>query len=156
MTIIATLLATLWAHPAADPESIARALEERGARVVREDRGSGKVVVLLDCHRLAVADADMAGIATLRELEILDLSLTGLTDSGLLKLAGLNRLKQLTLFGTKITDKGMAVVSGMPAMESLFLAETAIGDATLAHLTKLSSLRFARSSSTTRGSPTRG
>jgi hypothetical protein len=54
-----------------------------------------------------VRDADLQGIAALKQLQYLNLSDTRVTDAGLKELAALKHLRSLDLKNTKATDAGM-------------------------------------------------
>ena len=142
---VLALVAATTASPATEPdpatEKAVLAYQERGGRVVRADTVPGKPVTIVDLHRIAVTDADLAPLAGMTDLEVLDLSYTKVTDAGLKHVAKLTKLKQLSVYGTKVSDAGLVHLKGVTSLETLFLAETVIGDKGLEHLTGLGSLQ---------------
>ena len=74
---------------------------------------------ILDLHGSRVGDPALAHIASLSELEGLDLGRTGVTDQGLGVLAGLPKLRVLNLSHTAITDTGLAALNAPPLSSSL-------------------------------------
>jgi len=55
----------------------------------------------------SVTDAGLKELASLTQLQTLDLDNTKVTDAGLKELAGLKQLRELHLSGTKVTDAGV-------------------------------------------------
>ena len=83
--------------------------------------------------RTEVGDAEIAALAQLCELEVLDLPLgTGVTDAGLKALEGHPTLKLVRLRAAQVTDAGLASFAQMPALQWLHLMEVPITDAGLA------------------------
>ena len=82
--------------------------------------------------RTEVGDAEIAALAQLRELEVLDLPLgTGVTDAGLKALEGHPKLKLVRLRAAQVTDAGLASLAQMPALRWLHLMEVPVTDAGL-------------------------
>jgi hypothetical protein len=99
----------------AQAQLIAR-IKKAGGNVVVNPPAVGPVVVI-DLHRTAVTDADLA------------------------PLQGLPHLCTLNLYGTKITDAGLKYISGLTTLQTLYLNNTPVTDAGLPHLQKLVNLR---------------
>lgn len=100
-------------------------------------------------------DDDLAVVATLGELEDLQLNRMAptnrgqfvrvfLTDRVLDHVAGLTRLKGLGLSGNRISDEGLAKLANLQALETLDLSETPITDAGLSALVGLKGLKTLR------------
>ncbi len=82
--------------------------------------------------RTEIGDAELAALAQLRELEVLDLPLgTGVTDAGLKALEGHPTLKLVRLRAAQVTDAGLASLTRMPALRWLHLMEVPVTDAGL-------------------------
>lgn len=82
--------------------------------------------------RTEIGDAEIAALAQLRELEVLDLPLaTGVTDAGLKALEGHPTLKLVRLRAAQVTDAGLASFTQMPALRWLHLIEVPVTDAGL-------------------------
>ena len=115
--VLALAAATVVPAPAAErnpaTEKAVLAYQERGGRVVRADTVPGKPVTIVDLHRIAVTDADLAPLAGMTDLEVLDLSYTKVTDAGLKHVAKLTKLKQLSVYGTKVSDAGLVHLKGV-------------------------------------------
>ena len=115
--------------------------QERGGRVVRAETQPGKPIILVDLHRVSVGDADLAPLAQMHDLEILDLSYTQISDEALKYVVDLPRLKQVSLYGTRISNKALKYLSQVKTIETLFLAETSVDDEGVASLTGLRNLQ---------------
>jgi internalin A len=70
---------------------------------------------------VAVSDFNVAQIAQIGRLEVLDLGGTGLTDRGVAELAKLKNLQTLDLHGTRVTGKGLAALAVLPHLRHLKL-----------------------------------
>ena len=102
----------------------------RRNRRERIDRGYG------------VSEADLARLAGLRQLKLLDLRENPIGDAGLEHLAKLTQLEWLILDRTQITSAGLAHLARLPRLRRLSLADCEIDDAGLESLAKLASLEF--------------
>jgi hypothetical protein len=78
VTTLGFVAAVAASCPAAGPDPVVEkavlAFQERGGRVVRADTLPGKPVTVVDLHRVGVADADLAPLAAMTDLEVLDLT----------------------------------------------------------------------------------
>jgi hypothetical protein len=91
-------------------------------------------VVYVTLHGSKVADEDLAVIARLAALVILDVSKTRISNAGLMHLKGVKSLRVLSLNGTRIDDAGLKHLEGLTGMWQLLLDDTKVGDAGLLHL----------------------
>lgn len=110
-TFLACALALSLAGPllADDAEDkAAKAVEDLGGKVVRDDKAPGKPVVQVSLAGSDVTDADLKSLAGVKNLQQLDLNETKITDAGLKDLAGFKELHLLRLAFTKTTDAGIA------------------------------------------------
>jgi hypothetical protein len=73
-------------------------------------------------------------LATLTELETLDLGCTTFNDAGLVRLARLTTLTRLALDGTEVSDAGLAALHNFPRLQILSLNNTGVTDDGLARL----------------------
>ena len=104
------------------------------------DEFGPQIAVIAACSHLRIlhlrtetGDAEIAALAQLRELEVLDLPLaTGVTDVGLQSLEGHPTLKLVRLRSPQVTDAGLASFARMPALKWLHLMEVPLTDAGLA------------------------
>lgn len=83
-------------------------------------------------------------LATLTQLEQLDLGGTQISDVGLKALAGLGALTELELHHTRVTNRGLANLAGLTRLERLELDHTDLVDDGVAHLKALTALRVLR------------
>ncbi len=83
-------------------------------------------------------------LATLTQLELLDLGGTQISDLGLKSLAGLTMLGELKLHHTRVTNRGLANLAGLSRLHLLELDHTDLVDAGVAHLKQLRALRVLR------------
>ncbi len=82
--------------------------------------------------RTVIGDEQIAALAQLRELEVLDLPLaTGVTNAGLKALEGHPKLRLVRLRAPLVTDAGLAVFAQMPELRWLHLMEVPVTDAGL-------------------------
>ena len=88
----------------------------------------GKITTLteLNLGGVALKDEDIAGIAGLKNLEVLHLDSTPITDAALVHVGALESLISLNLFGTAITDAGLSRLGRLTKLQSLYLAETKV------------------------------
>jgi RNA polymerase sigma factor (sigma-70 family) len=84
---------------------------------------------------------ELAGLAGLKNLQMLYLGNTEVTDAGLKELAGLKSLRTLDLLRTKVTDTGLKELAGLKSLETLDLMSTEVTDAGLKELAGLKSLQ---------------
>ena len=88
----------------------------------------------------AVRESDLAPLAGLTRLTILNLSGCPVNDASLERLHNLDALTSLSLAGTKISQKGLVVVQRFPKLRFLELNNSHIGDSDLAVLANHPSL----------------
>jgi hypothetical protein len=101
------------------------------------DFGVGDKLIEVDLDGSPVTDVDLAHVAALPDLRILNLSNTKITDAGLEQITKLERIKFLYLFNTEITDAGVAHLKELPRLEVLCLDRTQITDVGLKTLEEL-------------------
>lgn len=89
----------------------------------------------------SVTDADVAPLARLTDLTMVDLGRTQVTDQGLAQIRGLRQLTALSLDGTAVADGGLEVVAGFPQLSWLVLYDTPIGDSGLSRLAGCTNLK---------------
>lgn len=85
----------------------------------------------LSAYGRPVGDADLADLAPLTGLRLLDLGATGVTDAGLVHLADMHRLDDLSVAGTAVTDRGIGSITHLAELSHLNLADTAVTDAVI-------------------------
>ncbi len=109
-------------NPVTDPVDVVKKL---GGRVELDDKNPAHPVISVDLNfRVGVTDATLKQLATLRELQKLELSSTKVTDAGLKELAELKELQTLNLGATQVTDAGLkelADLEGVADAEPLWL-----------------------------------
>ncbi len=137
--------------PAYRQQQALRAVERLGGIAIAEpappawlprwcrDRIAGAFVNVwsVDLADTAVSDADLAYVAPLSGLQVLNLDGTRITDAGMARLEGCLQLQHLNLSRTKITDAGLDSIVGMTNLQRLYLPETSIGDAGLYRIRRL-------------------
>jgi CubicO group peptidase (beta-lactamase class C family) len=98
----------------------------------------GKIpsIVELDLSGVQFQPADLAGVATLKNLKKLNLSRSNAGDAGLVHLKGLAQLESLNLFHTEVTDAGLQQLAGLKNLKRLYIFETKVTDAGAAVLAK--------------------
>ncbi len=107
----------------------------------------GKIpsIVELDLSGAQFQPADLAGIATLKNLKKLNLSRSNATDAVLAHVKGLAQLESLNLFHTDVTDSGIQQLAGLKNLKRIYVFETKVTDAGAAALAKaLPALRIER------------
>lgn len=85
-------------------------------------------IVELNLAGMQFAPADLANVASLKNLAILNLSGTNVTDEGLSAVENLEKLQSLNLFSTGITDAGLNHFTHLKNLRRLYLAETKVTD----------------------------
>ncbi len=91
--------------------------------------------------RTELGDAEVARLAQLRELEVLDLPLAlDMTNAGLKSLDQHPRLKLIRLRSPQVTDEGLQVFSQLPNLRWLHLMEVPVTDAGLEILRQMAQL----------------
>jgi internalin A len=109
-----------------------------GGSAVRNKAGA---IVSVNLHGSWVSDSDIAELAKLPALAVLDLSETRITDRGLLDLKTASNLTELNLYYAELlSDQGIAVVKSLPHLKRLNLRGTKITDSTLQLLNRVTSL----------------
>ena len=78
--------------------------------------------------------ADLSAIAGARAINLN--GSRAVSDDGILRLASLTQLEYLDLSGTSVTDRGLAVIAQMPALRALMLRSTRVTDAGVAALAR--------------------
>jgi hypothetical protein len=66
-----------------------------------------------------VSDEELAGMATMKSLESLDLGRSGITDHGLRSVASLANLTSLYVPDTSISDEAMKSITDLQDLEEL-------------------------------------
>jgi hypothetical protein len=135
--------------------SAIRALQEAGevgfgkprpptwiSRLLGPQAQSDLPVVWVKLRRRSAAEAMLANVAWIAEIESLSLGGSAVTDAGLAHIRSLANLDRLGLYGTGVTDVGVAHLRGLTNLRRLALAETAVTDAGLAHLAGLTGLQY--------------
>jgi hypothetical protein len=86
-------------------------------------------VVSLDLSFVGARDEDVAALASMSQLEWLDLSGNPeITDQGLAHLAKCTRLRCLTLTGTSVTPAGIGALKECQDLEYLFMPDCVVTD----------------------------
>ena len=107
----------------------------------------GKIpsIVELDLSGGQFQAADLAPVATLKNLRKLNLSRSNLNDAGLAHVKGLDQLESLNLFHTEVTNAGLDQIKGLKNLKRLYVFETKVNDAGADALAKaLPALRIER------------
>lgn len=95
-------------------------------------------VILLNLSKMPVSDADLKHIATLYNLQKLDLNFTDITGNGLKELTGLKHLKSLSLSGTKVGYKDLRpIIANMKSLKTITLWNTALSISEIEQLQKV-------------------
>ena len=84
---------------------------------------------------------DVSPLLSLTNLNWLGLSNTSITDAGVASLTSLTKLTNLHLSSTSITDAGVASLTSLTTLQELSLSFTSITDAGVASLTSLTNLQ---------------
>lgn len=98
----------------------------------------GKIpsIIELDLSGQQIQPADLAGVASLKNLRKLNLSRTNANDACLAHVKGLASLESLNLFHTDVTDAGLKELSGLKNLKRLYVFETKVTDAGAGALAK--------------------
>lgn len=115
----------------------------QGARIT--DLGLARLASLVQLEVLnvrgsGVTDAGLAHLIPLNKLRWLDAADTAITDEGVLHLEKVQSLRWLDLSRTRITDAGLEPISRITALQSLSVEGMPLTDAGLKHLHALKSL----------------
>ena len=122
-----------------DDAKAEKSIKAIGGKVVRDDKATGKPVIVVDLTNTKVTDAGLKELelAGLKSLQTLSLSGTGVTDAGLKELAGFESLQTLDLSLTGVTGAGLKELAGLKSLQTLMLISTAgVTDAGVAELQK--------------------
>ncbi len=97
---------------------------------------------VLDLGKCQITDAGLDHVAKLASLESLTLEgVVAITDAGIAKLPGLTKLTNLNVGGTSVTDQAMESIGKLPAIQKLSLAPApGVTDAGMRHLDGLKQL----------------
>ena len=130
------LLACLSGAARADEASAAKAVENLGGKVYRDDKLPGKPVIGVHLHEIGVTDAALKELADLKQLTWLSLTVTRVTDAGLKELAHLKQLTSLHLAerSTGVTDAGLKGLKHLKQLTWLGLSRTKVTDAGISEL----------------------
>ncbi len=123
-----------------DAEAIAR-IEKSGGSVRPLAQNDDRREVSFYLQGPAIKDADVAPLATLHKVVIVNLGNTAITDAALAYLKPLTGLEQLHLEKTRITGKGLANLKDLKNLTYLNLFATEVDDAGLEQLTALAGLK---------------
>ena len=98
----------------------------------------GKIAsaIELDLSGTQFQPADLAGVASLKNLKKLNLSRTNANDAVFAHVKGLTQLESLNLFHTDVTDAGLAQLGGLKNLKRIYIFETKVSDAGAAALAK--------------------
>src|SRR5262245_52231708 len=98
LTAVAMVLLPSLSGSAGDDaeEKAVQAIKKLGGSVVRDERVPGEPVIEVQLAN-KVTDEDLKHLASLKELQKLDLDTTAVTDAGLMHLTKLTKLKELGL-----------------------------------------------------------
>jgi hypothetical protein len=97
----------------------------------------------LELGRLVTLDDSVFSLlATMTQLESLNLEQAGVTGSEIELLSRLPKLKELSLVGTKVDDTAMEKLAKMTQLDSLDISYTKVTDAGLKHVGSLPNLRI--------------
>jgi Leucine-rich repeat (LRR) protein len=129
---------------------VAKMIQMAGGRVAYEPTWLGRFLrdeSLVEVHRVELsgtktADAELARLKSLRQLQWLMLDKTEITDAGLASLQSLKQLQWLYLSNTRVTDAGLVHVRGLKKLRELRLANTQVTDVGLEHLERLNLLQI--------------
>lgn len=83
----------------------------------------------LDLSFTQVTDAELKGLAGLKNLQTLDLSVSQVPIAGLKELGGLTNLQRVVLSNSQVTDAGLKELTGLKNLQWLGLLETQVTDA---------------------------
>ena len=124
----------------ADAQAIQQ-IRQLGGQVLELAQNDSRLDVAFHLSDRKLQDDQLAVIAPLSRLAILNLRGTEITDAGLVHLAGLKGLLRLHLEKTKITNAGLKHLAGLEQLEYLNLYGTAVTDDGLPALYSLKKLR---------------
>ena len=124
-----------------DSDSV-NAIEQTGAKIKKD--GDGRIVEV-DFRGTSIDDQPLASLAGLKSLRSLNLSDTAITDAGMAQVAKLTTLTNLDLRGCEITNQGLAAVEPLTKLKALRLSgksgKTDISDDVMPSIGKLKSLK---------------
>ncbi|MBS1977641.1 MAG: hypothetical protein JST46_09730 [Bacteroidetes bacterium] len=92
------------------PEELVSTLHELAPQIIR--------LRLSGCD---IIDDDLQWVATLGELRVLFLDHTGISDTGVKKLASLKNLQQLNLVDTRVTTEVLPALGDIPSLRKVYL-----------------------------------
>ena len=102
-------------------------------------------IVELDLSGMQFQPADLAGVASLKNLRKFSLSGSNASDAALANVKDLPQLESLSLFHTDVTDAGMQQLAGLKNLKRLYVFETKVTEAGATALAKaLPNLRIER------------
>ena len=85
-------------------------------------------IVELDLSKQPVTDADLAAVASLKNLNKLNLSKTKITDAGAPQLKALEKLESLNVYGTELGDAALTAIGELKGLKRVYLFETKVSD----------------------------
>ena len=109
------------------------------------DIWSEVVSVHIGSFRKPAENADLACLAELPEIELLNLYGVNITNDGLVHLSYLSKLRRLSLKNTSVTPHGLSVYENLRNLELLGLWEASVTDSTLQCLDALPGLKHCKS-----------
>lgn len=90
--------------------------------------------------RARITDEQLAHLAEMRSLRILDLSATAVSDAGLKNIGALPSIESLSLAKTKVSDRGLMHLRNLTKLDTLDLRGTKVRGPGLSHLHGLRNL----------------
>jgi Leucine Rich repeat len=116
-----------------DQDKAEQQIDALGGEVKRDK--TGKNIIAVDFRSTLRGeirdDDDLKCLASLTELEELNLPHAKVTGAGFAHLSGLKRLRKVRLLGSKVTDEGIAQLAVLPGLTDLNVDLTDISDAGL-------------------------
>jgi Leucine-rich repeat (LRR) protein len=132
-----------------DESKAARTLRALGGQVTWGEVGGRSTVVEVRLSRLpSVREGDLAALASLPNLQKLELHKIQMEDADLAHLQGLAHLQELEIGYNLVSDKGLAHLKGLTSVKVLSLHGDQVGDAGVAHLKGLTNLERLKLTST--------
>jgi hypothetical protein len=110
-------------------------------RITRDDKRPGKPVVEVVMFGHWVSPARLKLMAALKDLKVLNLSMSSVGDVGVKELAPLKSLHSLNLSYTRVRDAGLKELAPLKSLQSLDLSFTGVSGVGLKELASLKDLQ---------------